>query len=122
MKKREGEPMNTPLIASDTAMSRSGWRDEPLEIEVGGLYEVWFDESAGAQPALAIGPTPFRCFKVLVNGKSETLPQESIFETGTAPPPDILNMSYMYSTFSHQMQEEEDQKILKMLSETMLNK
>ena len=92
------------------------------EIKIGGLYEVWFDESAGAQPALAIGPASFRCFKVLVNGKSETITQESIFETGTAPPPDILNMSYMYSTFSHQMQEEEDQKILKMLSETMLNK
>ena len=90
------------------------------EIKIGGLYEVWFDESTGAQPALAIGPAPFRCFKVLVNGKSETIAQESIFETGTAPPPDILlNMS---STFSRQIQEEEDQKFLKMLSETMLNK
>lgn len=90
------------------------------KIKIGGLYEVWFDESAGAQPALAIGPAPFRCFKVLVNGKSVTIAQESIFETGTAPPPDILlNMS---STFSRQIQEEEDQKFLKMLSETMLNK
>ena len=90
------------------------------EIKIGGLYEVWFDESTGAQPALAIGPAPFRCFKVLVNGKSETIAQESIFETGTAPPPDILlNMS---STFSRQIQEEEDQKFLKMLSEIMLNK
>lgn len=89
-------------------------------IKIGGLYEVWFDESAGAQPALAIGPASFRCFKVLVNGKSETITQESIFETGTAPPPDILlNMS---STFSRQIQEEEDQKFLKMLSEIMLNK
>ena len=90
------------------------------EIKIGGLYEVWFDESTGAQPALAIGPAPFRCFKVLVNGKSETIAQESIFETGTAPPPDILlNMS---STFSRQIQEEEDQKFLKMRSEIMLNK
>jgi hypothetical protein len=90
------------------------------EIKIGGLYEVWFDESAGAQPALAIGPAPFRCFKVLVNGKSETIAQESIFETGAAPPPDIL--PGMFSKYSHQMQEEEDQKFLKMLSEIMLNK
>lgn len=90
------------------------------EIKIGGLYEVWFDESAGAQPALAIVPEPFRCFKVLVNGKSETIAQESIFETGMAPPPDILlNMSLKLSS---QMQEEEDQKFLKMLNEIMLNK
>ena len=90
------------------------------EIKIGGLYEVWFDESAGAQPALAIGPTPFRCFKVLVNGKSETIAQESIFETGTAPPPDIL--LDMSSKLGRQIQQEEDQKFLKMLSEIMLNK
>ena len=90
------------------------------EIKIGGLYEVWFDESAGAQPALAIGPAPFRCFKVLVNGKSETIAQESIFETGTAPPPDIL--LDMSSKLGRQIQQEEDQKFLKMLSEIMLNK
>ena len=90
------------------------------EIKIGGLYEVWFDDSTGAQPALAIGPAPFRCFKVLVNGKSETLPQESIFETGTAPPPDIL--LDMSSKLGRQIQQEEDQKFLKMLSEIMLNK
>ena len=90
------------------------------EIKIGGLYEVWFDESTGAQPALAIGPAPFRCFKVLVNGKSETIAQESIFETGTAPPPDIL--LDMSSKLGRQIQQEEDQKFLKMLSETMLNK
>lgn len=93
------------------------------EIKICGLYEVWFDESAGAQPALAIGHAPFRCFKVLVNGKSETIAQESIFETGTAPPPDILlNLLNMSSMLSRQMQEEEDQKFLKMLNEIMLNK
>ena len=90
------------------------------EIKIGGLYEVWFDESTGAQPALAIGPAPFRCFKVLVNGKSETIAQESIFETGTAPPPDIL--LDMSSKLGRQIQQEEDQKFLKMLSEIMLNK
>lgn len=90
------------------------------EISVNEIYEAWLDESQAAQSLIVIRPAAYKSFDVLINGNLETLPQERIFETGTAPPPDIL--SNMSSKFSRQIQQEEDQKILEMLSELMLNK
>ena len=84
--------------------------------ETGGLYEIWIDESPEA--VLIVGPAGYLdCFNVVVHGKHETIPTERIFETGTAPQPDFLT-SPMALGISYR----KDQKFLKMLSETMLNK
>lgn len=88
------------------------------EISVNEIYEAWLDESPAAQSLIVIRPAAYKSFDVLINGNLETLPQESIFETGTAPPPDILT----YSKLASKIRQEEDQKILEMLSELMLNK
>jgi hypothetical protein len=94
-------------------------RSKPAqEISVNEIYEAWLDESPAAQSLIVIRPAAYKSFDVLINGNLETLPQESIFETGTAPPPDILT----YSKLTSQIRQEEDQKILEMLSELMLNK
>lgn len=83
--------------------------------DVGGLYEIWIDE--GPETALVIGPASYGCFNVIVGRRRETIPGERIFETGTAPQPDFLT-SPMALDISYR----KDQKFLKMLSETMLNK
>ena len=83
--------------------------------ETGGLYEIWIDESPEA--VLIVGPARYGCFNVVVHGKHETIPTERIFETGTAPQPDFLT-----SPMALDILYRKDQKFLKMLSETMLNK
>ena len=84
--------MNTPLIASDTAMSRSGWRDEPLEIEVGGLYEVWlhhdWEEPKPCVPVIQIATDALSPdWEVLVDGQVKGVHAGQIFRPGTATRP-----------------------------------
>lgn len=86
--------------------------------EEGGLYEIWVAESPEA--ALVIGPALYGCFNVIVGRRRETIPKERIFETGTAPRPDVLEREL--SLMALDITDTEDRKILKMLSETMLNK
>ena len=84
--------------------------------ETGGLYEIWIDESPEA--VLIVGSAGYLgCFNVVVNGRHEMIPAERIFETGTAPQPDFLT-----SPMALDVLYRKDQKFLKMLSETMLNK
>ena len=84
--------MNTPLTTSDTAMSRSGWRDEPLEIEVGGLYEVWlhhdWEEPKPCVPVIQIATDVLSPnWEVLVDGEVKEVHAGQIFRTGTATRP-----------------------------------
>lgn len=82
-------------------------------IELGGLYEIWIHDDP--EPVIVIGHAPYRCYSVIAGRKRETIAAERIFETGTAPRPDAL--ASMSKMFADQIRAEEDQKILKMLSE-----
>jgi len=82
-------------------------------VELGGLYEIWIHDDP--EPVIVIGHAPYRCYNILAGRRRETIAAERVFETGTAPRPDTLeSMSRM---FTDQIKAEEDQKILKMLSE-----
>jgi len=82
-------------------------------IELGGLYEIWIHDDP--EPVIVIEHAPYRCYSVIAGRKRETIAAERIFETGTAPRPDAL--ASMSKMFADQIRAEEDQKILKMLSE-----
>jgi len=94
---------------ADTTMNRHGWRDEPLEIEVGGLYEVWLQHDwEEPKPCVTVIPTSagtnFRRWKVLVDGQVKDVYAGQIFRSGTAtrpePPftmPTIKNMPALLS-------------------------
>ena len=82
-------------------------------IELGGLYEIWIHDDP--EPVIVIGHAPYRCYSIIAGRKRETIAAERIFETGTAPRPDAL--ASMSKMFADQIRAEEDQKILKMLSE-----
>ena len=87
--------MNTSLAASNTTMNRHGWRDEPLEIEVGGLYEVWLQHDwEEPKPCVTVIPTSagtnFRRWEVLVDGQVKDVYAGQIFRSGTATRPEPL--------------------------------
>jgi len=82
-------------------------------IELGGLYEIWIHDDP--EPVIVIEHAPYRCYSIIAGRKRETIAAERIFETGTAPRPDAL--ASMSKMFADQIRAEEDQKILKMLSE-----
>jgi len=89
-------------------------------IELGGLYEIWIHDDP--EPVIVIGHAPYGCYNILAGRRRETIAKERVFETGTAPRPDTLaSMSKMLASmskmFEDQIRAEEDQKILKMLSE-----
>jgi hypothetical protein len=77
---------------ADTTMNRHGWRDEPLEIEVGGLYEVWLQHDwEEPKPCVTVIPTSagtnFKRWKVLVDGQVKDVYAGQIFKSGTATRP-----------------------------------
>jgi len=77
----------------DTTMNRHGWRDEPLEIEVGGLYEVWLQHDwEEPKPCVTVIPTSagtnFKRWKVLVDGQVKDVYAGQIFRSGTATRPE----------------------------------
>ena len=78
---------------ADTTMNRHGWRDEPLEIEVGGLYEVWLQHDwEEPKPCVTVIPTSagtnFRRWEVLVDGQVKDVYAGQIFRSGTATWPE----------------------------------
>jgi len=78
---------------ADTTMNRHGWRDEPLEIEVGGLYEVWLQHDwEEPKPCVTVIPTSagtnFKRWKVLVDGQVKDVYAGQIFRPGTATRPE----------------------------------
>lgn len=84
--------MNTSLIISDITMNRPGWRDEPLEIEVGGLYEVWlhhdWEEPKPCVPVIQIATDALSPnWEVLVDGGVKKVHAGQIFRPGTATRP-----------------------------------
>ena len=81
--------MNT---TSDTTMNRPGWRDEPLEIEVGGLYEVWlhhdWEEPKPCVPVIQIATEVLSPnWEVLIDGGVKEVHAGQIFRPGTATAP-----------------------------------
>lgn len=77
----------------NTIATRRGWRDEPLEIIEGGLYEVWlhhdWEEPKPCVPVVriatdAISPN----WEVLVDGQVQQVHAGQIFRPGTATRPD----------------------------------
>ena len=81
--------MNT---TSDTTTNRPGWRDEPLEIEVGGLYEVWlhhdWEEPKPCVPVIQIATDALSPnWEVLVDGGVKEVHAGQIFRPGTATRP-----------------------------------
>jgi hypothetical protein len=87
-------------------------------IELGGLYEIWIDDDP--ESVVVVGPAPYGCYNIIVGRRHETIAAERIFELGTAPRPDSLTS--MSKMFADQIRAEEDQKILKFLSEMQLNR
>ena len=82
-------------------------------VELGGLYEIWIHDDP--EPVIIIGHAPYGCYNIIAGRRRETIAAERVFETGTAPRPDTLES--MSKMFTDQIKAEEDQKILKMLSE-----
>ena len=78
---------------ADTTMNRHGWRDEPIEIEAGGLYEVWLQHDwEEPKPCVTVIPTSagtnFKRWKVLVDGQVKDVYAGQIFRSGTATRPE----------------------------------
>lgn len=76
-----------------TASTRPGWRDYPLEIIEGGLYEVWLHHD-WEEPKPCVGVIPIATdatspnWEVLVDGAIQGVHAGQIFRTGTATRPD----------------------------------
>lgn len=92
-----------------------------MDIEPGGLYEIWlpFDE----HPKLAVTISCIterraanKIWEVLVNGQVITQRSDRIFRIGSAKPPPNSTEETM-SAMQEEIQRMEDQKILKLLSE-----
>jgi len=92
-----------------------------MDIEPGGLYEIWLSLDVRPKPAIAIRHIPdyldqIETWEVLVDGILITQRAGRIFRTGTAKPPPS-NMEAIMSAMKEEIQHVEDQKILKLLSE-----
>lgn len=92
-----------------------------MDIEPGGLYEVWLPFNEHPKPAIAIRHIPghldhIEIWEVLVDGRLITQRAGRIFRTGTAKPP-TGSMEEIMSAMKEGIQHTEDQKILKLLSE-----
>ena len=80
---------------ADTTINRHGWRDEPLEIDVCGLYEVCLQHDwEEPKPCVTVIPTSagtnFRRWEVLVDGQVKDVYAGQIFRSGTATRPEPL--------------------------------
>lgn len=95
-------------------------RGYEMTIESGGLYEVWLTLDDHPKPAVAIRQAGhldhIGVWEVLVDGR--LIPQRSgrIFRTGTATPPPS-SMEELQRLMADQIQQDNDQKILKLLTE-----
>jgi len=92
-----------------------------MDIEPGGLYEIWRTLDVHPKPTIAISRIPdhldhIEIWEVLVDGILITQRAGRIFRTGTAKPPPS-NMEAIMSAMKEEIQHVEDQKILKLLSE-----
>ena len=96
-------------------------RGYEMTIESGGLYEVWLTLDDHPKPAVAIRQAchldHIGVWEVLVDGR--LIPQRSgrIFKTGTATSPPT-SMEELHRVMSDQIQQDQDQKFLKLLTET----
>ena len=84
---------NADNLIEGTVATRRGWRDEPLEIIEGELYEIWlqhdWEEPKPCVPVVriatdAISPN----WEVLVDGQVQRVHAGQIFRQGTATRPD----------------------------------
>jgi hypothetical protein len=91
-----------------------------MDIEPGGLYEIWRSLDVHSRPAIAIRQIPdhlhIEIWEVLVDGILITQRAGRIFRTGTAKP-HPSSMEEIMSAMKEGVQHVEDQKILKLLSE-----
>ena len=93
-------------------------RGYEMTIESGGLYEVWLTLDDHPKPAVAIRPAGsldhIGVWEVLVDGRLITQRSGRIFVTGTAKPPPMEELQQL---IADQIQQDNDQKILKLLTE-----
>lgn len=92
-----------------------------MDIEPGGLYEIWRSLDVHPKPAIAISRIPdhldhIEIWEVLVDGILITQRAGRIFRTGTAKP-HPSSVEEIMSAMKEGIQRTEDQKILKLLSE-----
>ena len=92
-------------------------RGYEMTIETGGLYEVWLTLGDHPKPAIAIRPLDYiGVWEVLVDGRLTTQRSGRIFKTGTAKPhPGAFDE--MQKMIMDQIQQDQDQQILKRLTE-----
>ena len=95
-----------------------------MDIEPGGLYEIWLSLDVHPKPAIAISRIPahldqIETWEVLVDGILITQRAGRIFRTGTAKPhpSNMETMMLAMLAMKEEIQHTEDQKILKLLSE-----
>jgi hypothetical protein len=102
----------------DTKVLADFQRGYEMNIEPGGLYEVWLSLEERPKPAVAIRYLEnIDIWEVLVDGQVITQDTRRIFRTGTAKPsPSAL--AEIQQMIADQVRHMEDQKILKFLSET----
>jgi hypothetical protein len=80
-------------VFGETISTRSGWRNYPLEIIEGELYEVWLHHD-WEEPKPCVGVVPIATdaispnWEVLVDGNVQRVHTGQIFRTGTATRPD----------------------------------
>jgi hypothetical protein len=92
-----------------------------MDIEPGGLYEIWRSLDIHPNPAVAISRIPahldhIEIWEVLVDGILITQRAGRIFRTGTAKP-HPSSMEEIMSAMKEGIRRTEDQKFLKRLSE-----
>lgn len=104
----------------DTKAFDDRTREYEMTIESGGLYEVWLTIDDHPKPAIAIrqsdGLDHIGVWQVLVDGR--LIPQRSgrIFRAGTATPPPS-EVEELQRLMADQIRQDQDQKILKLLTE-----
>ena len=95
-------------------------RGYEMTIEPGGLYEVWLTLDDHPKPAITIRPASpldhIEIWEVLVDGRLITQRSGRIFRTGTAtsPPSSVEELQRL---MAENLQRDQDQKILKLLTE-----
>jgi hypothetical protein len=92
-----------------------------MDIESGGLYEVWLSLDDHPKPAIAIRHIPdhlarIEIWEVLVDGTLMAQRAGRIFRTGTAKP-HLSAIDEIQQMIADQVRHMEDQKFLKLLSE-----